>query len=312
MWVVAVVLLGMATLAGADTPPLPVISNQVFIVTNTTFAGGAYGNGSSNSAAAINAAITYASGHGGGTVEIPAVAGGLTNYMSGPITMASQVNLHLDSGAVLRMFPMSTWISNFGTTTPFVSASGLTDIEISGSGTNNGTGTIDTQGTMDGQGTNWWSPLASNRPNFIDIGGCTRVLIQNVKLQNPPTFTIYMKISDTSVTIQGITINTPFDSHNTDAFDISSTNVLIQNCYISTGDDDVEIGGTGAAATDITISNCWFGTGHGVSIGSYTGGGVNNLIVSNCTWVGTTYGIKMKTQRGRGGTMENIKYCDMT
>ncbi|MGA2140239.1 MAG: glycosyl hydrolase family 28 protein, partial [Verrucomicrobiia bacterium] len=305
MSVIAVGLLGMAAPAGAGTPPLPVISNQVFIVTNTTFAGGAYGNGSSNSAAAINAAITYASGHGGGTVEIPAVTGGLTNYMSGPITMASHVNLQIDSGAMLQMFPLSTWTNRYGTSTPpFVSASGLTDIEISGSG------------TMDGQGTNWWVPVGKAnevpRPNFIDIGGCTRVLIQNVKLQNPPTFTIYMKSSDTSVTIQGITIDTPFDSHNTDAFDITSTNVLIQNCHISTGDDDAEIGGTGAAATDITISNCWFGTGHGVSIGSYTGGGVNNLLVSNCTWVGTEYGIKMKTQRGRGGLMENLKYCDMT
>ena len=134
------------------------------------------------------------------------------------------------------------------------------------------------------------------------------MLIQNVTLQNPPTFTIYMKNSDTSVTIQGITINTPFDSHNTDGFDITSTNVLIQNCFISTGDDDVEIGGSGAAATDITISNCTFGTGHGVSIGSYTGGGVNNLIVSNCTWNGTEYGIKMKTDTGSGGLVQNLKY----
>ena len=299
-------LFTLAGLAYAD-PPLPVISNQTFVVTNTAFAGGALGNGVSNSAAAINAAITFAAGHGGGTVEIPPV-GTLTNYLSGPITMASHVNLHLDSGAVLRMLPMSSWPG----TTPFVTASSLTDIEISGTGTNNGTGTIDTQGTMDGQGTNWWSPLASSRPRFIDIGGCTRVLIQNVKLQNPPTFTIYMKTSDTSVTIQGITINTPFDSHNTDAFDITSTNVLIRNSFISTGDDDVEIGGTGAAATDITISNCTFGTGHGVSIGSFTGGGVNNLIVSNCTFSGTEYGIKMKTDRDRGGLLENIKYYDLT
>jgi len=295
--------LGISSLASAGTPPLPVISNQVFAVTNTAFAGGALGNGVSNSAAAINAAITFASSHGGGTVEIPPV-GTLTNYLSGPITMASHVNLQIDNGAMLRMFPMITWTNLYGTSTPFVTASSLTDIEISGSG------------TMDGQGTNWWVPVGTPnevpRPNFINIGGCTRVLIQNVKLQNPPTFTIYMKSSDTSVTIQGITINTPFDSHNTDGFDITSTNVLIQNSYISTGDDNIEIGGTGAAATDITVSNCTFGTGHGLSIGSYTGGGVNNLLVSNCTWNGTEYGIKMKTDRDRGGLMENLKYLDLT
>ncbi len=270
--------------SGHADPPLPVISNQVFVVTNTTFAGGAYGNGSSNSAAAINAAITYAVAHGGGTVEIPPV-GTLTNYLSGPITLASHVNLQNYSGAKLQIFPMSTWVPNYGSGTSFISASGLTDIEISGSG------------IIDGQGTNWWFPLASTRPLFLDIGSCTRVLIQNVTLQNPPEFHIYMKSSDTSVTVQGITINTPHDSHNTDGFDISSTNVLIRNSFISTGDDDVEIGGSGAAATDIAISNCMFGTGHGVSMGSKIGGGVNNLTVSNCSWNGTEYGIKIKSTR---------------
>ena len=68
--------------AGYANPDLPIISNQVFVVTNTAFAGGAYGDGSSNNAAAINAAITYASGNGGGTVEIPA-NGTLSTYFPG-------------------------------------------------------------------------------------------------------------------------------------------------------------------------------------------------------------------------------------
>src|ERR1700693_2331845 len=154
MAVGAVMLLLAVTGSGHADPPLPVISNQVFVVTNTAFAGGAYGNGSSNSAAAINAAITYAAAHGGGAGETPPV-GTLTNYMSGPITMASHVNLQIDSGAKLQMFPMSTWVSNYGSGTSFISASGLTDIEISGSG------------IIDGQGTNWWFPLASTRPLFL-------------------------------------------------------------------------------------------------------------------------------------------------
>ena len=296
------VLLLLAVSARATTVPLPVISNQVFVVTNTTFAGGAYGDGASNNAAAINAAITYASGHGGGTVEIPLV-GALTNYMSGPITMASHVNLQIDSGAMLQMFPLSTWTNLYGTSTPFVNGTTLTDAEISG------------PGTIDGQGTNWWYAYATNgisRPNFIEFDHCTRVLIQNVTLQNPPTFTIYLKKSDTSVTIQGITINTPFDSHNTDGADISSTNVLINSCTISTGDDNLEIGGSGAVSTDITVTNCHFGTGHGLSMGSDIQDGVNNLIVSNCYWNGTEYGIKIKSERGSGGLVQNLKYYNLT
>ncbi|MGD1020913.1 MAG: glycosyl hydrolase family 28 protein, partial [Verrucomicrobiia bacterium] len=277
-------------------PPLPVISNQVFVVTNTAFAGGAYGDGVSNNAAAINAAISFASANGGGTVEIPAV-GTLTNYLSGPITMASHVNLQIDTNAVLRMEPMVVWTNLYGTTT-FLDGATLTDVEISGSG------------TIDGQGSKWWSPTYGSRPNFVEFDHCTRVLIQNVWLQNPPKFHIYLKNSDTSVTIQGITINTPSSSPNTDGADIASTNVLIRNCYISDGDDNLEIGGSDLAS-DITVSNCTFGTGHGLSLGSDTPGGVNNLLVSNCTWNGTEYGIHMKSDRGIGGLAKNLTYEDL-
>ncbi|HVM60467.1 MAG TPA: glycosyl hydrolase family 28 protein [Verrucomicrobiae bacterium] len=281
--------------AQAQDPPLPVIPATNFNVLSY----GAYGDGSFDNSPAINSAISAASAAGGGTVEIPA-NGTLSTYLSGPITMASGVNLQIDGGAMLQMLPMSTWQSNgFGNTT-FIYGSSLSDVEISGSG------------TIDGQGTNWWYPLASSRPRFVQFDYCNRVLIQNVTLQNPPEFHIFLKNSDTNVTIQGITINTPFDSHNTDGFDISSTNVLIRNSYISDGDDNVEIGGSGAPATGITISNCTFGAGHGLSIGSFTQGGVNNLIVSNCWWNGTEYGIKMKTDRGVGGVIENLKYCDLT
>ncbi|MGO9609423.1 MAG: glycosyl hydrolase family 28 protein [Verrucomicrobiia bacterium] len=302
------VLLVLAVSARATTVPLPVINtNLIFSVTNPTFAGGALGNGVSNSTAAIQAAINAASasivgGATGGTVEIPPV-GIYTNYECGPITMASHVNLQIDSGAMLQMFPLTTWQSDGYGTTPFINGATLTDVEISG------------PGTIDGQGTNWWATYpssTSSRPVFVEFDHCTRVLIQNVTLQNQPVFTIYLKKNDISVTIQGVTINAPFDSHNTDGSDISSTNVLINNCTISTGDDNLEIGGSGAVSTDITVTNCHFGTGHGVSMGSDIQDGVNNVIVSNCWWNGTEYGIKIKAERGTGGLVQNLKYCDLT
>ena len=300
MWTLTLGFLGIATLARAGTPPLPVISNQVFIVTNTMFAGGAYGDGASNSAAAINAAITYASGNGGGTVEIPPV-GTLTNYVSGPITMASQVNLQIDSGAKLQMFPINTWSNNYGVGTTFITGSSLTDVEISGSG------------TIDGQGAAWWSPKAKTRPHFIDLSGCTRVLIQDVTLQNPPTFHMVLKGGNVSVTIQNITISTLASSPNTDGIQLASTNVLIQGCHIGDGDDNIVMGSGGAVTSDIMISNCTFNAGHGLSIGSsLTGQGVNNVMVTNCTFTGTEYGIHMKSDRDLGALVQNLKYLDLT
>jgi polygalacturonase len=197
------------------------------------------------------------------------------------------------------MLPKATWPS---TSTPFINAGTITDVEISGSG------------TIDGQGSGWW-PAGDPRPDFIQFIRCTRALIQNVWLQNAPTFHLMLKNNNVSLTIQNITINTSPTSPNTDGMDLGSSNVLIQGCSISCGDDNIEIGGSSAAALDITISNCTFGTGHGVSLGSLvngSGGGVQNLLVSNCTFTGTDYGIRMKSDRDRGGVCQNLRYLDIT
>ncbi|HUI08209.1 MAG TPA: glycosyl hydrolase family 28 protein [Verrucomicrobiae bacterium] len=284
--------------AVAADPPLPSIPSRT---TNAVVNFGAIGNGTTDNAGSINAAITAIANAGGGTVVIEPGSTSLTNYLCGPITMKSKVNLQIVSNSLgaakLQMLPMGSWPS---ASTPFIFGNTLTDVEISGNG------------ILDGQGTNWWYPLAGSRPNFVQFDKCTKVWVRDVTLQNPPTFTIYLKNGPSvSITVEGITINTPYDSHNTDAFDISSTNILIRNSFISTGDDDVELGGSSQAATDITISNCTFGTGHGVSCGSKIGGGVNNVLVSNCWWVGTEYGIKMKSDRGSGGLISNMKYLDL-
>ena len=293
------VWLALAGLAFAD-PPLPVITNQVFVVTNSIY--GAIGDGLTNNAAAIQSAINDAGTNGGGTVEIPG-NGTLSTYLSGPINLTNGINLQIDSGVMLQMLPRSNWPS---ASTPFINGSKLHDVEISG------------PGTIDGQGTNWWFPKASSRPNFINFSGCTRVLVQNVTLQNPPTFHLMLKGNNLDLTIQDITINTPFDSPNTDGMDLASTNVLIRNCSISDGDDNIEIGGSAAAAANITVSNCTFGTGHGVSIGSliqtqFVGDvrGVHDLLVSNCTFNGTENGIRMKSDRDIGGLIQNLRYLDI-
>jgi len=272
-------------------PPLPNIPG---LSTNVA-SFGANGNGVFNNASAIQSAINAVSAAGGGTVVVSAV-GILTNYLSGPITLASQVCLDIDTNTVLRMLPMNSWPL---ATTPFIRGSTVHDIEISGAG------------TIDGQGTNWWFPLASTRPYLINLSTCSNVLIQGVTLQNPPEFHMMLKGNNVNLTVQGITVNTPADAPNTDGMDLASTNVLIRNCSISCGDDNIEIGGSGPA-TAITISNCTFGTGHGLSIGSTTSGGVQDLLVSNCTFNGTEYGIHMKSDRDRGGLVQNLTYLDLT
>jgi len=297
--IVVVPALWAATMAWGN-PALPNINtNNVFNVTT-------YGasTGSTNNATAIQSAINAASAaSGGGTVEIP----GPGTYLSGPLTMKSKVNLQIDSGATLMMLPMSSWPSS---STPFILGSSVSDVEISGAG------------TIDGQGAGWWG--SGSRPNFIQFTSSHRILFQSatpqdpftgmvnaLTLQNPPTFHLMLKNNNGDITILGIDINTDPTSPNTDGMDVGSTNMLVQNCHISDGDDNIELGGSSALARDIMITNCMFGHGHGVSVGSLTQAGVSNVTVINCIFTNTDNAIRMKSDAGSGGVVQNMYYYNI-
>lgn len=299
-------LLFLAQLAnGQGTPRPPALPR----IPERTFKIGDYGavpNSSADAAGAIQAAIDAAAAKGGGSVEIPS-----GEFLSGPLLLASSVDLHLASGAVLRILPMSRYPTGSDGPKNFISGEGLHDISISGSG------------TIDGQGADWW-PLAKKRhdkakkddrrPRMIALESCERVLIEGVKLMNSPRFHIAIGGPSADVTIQGITIRAPASddpvtpSHNTDACNLTAKRVLIKNCDISVGDDNFTChGGT----SDVLITHCTYGNGHGVSIGSGTDGGLTDILVEDCTFTNTECGIRIKSDRDRGGLVQRLTYRNL-
>jgi polygalacturonase len=61
----------------------------------------------------------------------------------------------------------------------------------------------------------------------------------------------------------------------------------------------------------VAIRGCVMRSGHGgVVIGSETAGGVRDVLVERCEFHGTDRGLRIKTRRGRGGTVENIALRD--
>jgi polygalacturonase len=278
-------------------PALPSIPARTFDVS----AYGAVGDGISTNTAAIQCAIAAAAAAGGGKVLLQSGV-----FLCGPIRLSDHVNLCVSNGATLRMLPLDKYPG--GTTNPanFISGSGLHDIAISGSG------------TIDGQGIPWW-PYARvsgvSRPRMIGLSSCSRVLIEQVTLTNSPMFHIAIGGKSSEVTVRGVTIRAnpstaPINpSHNTDACDVSGKNILIQDCDVSVGDDNFTCGG---GTSDVLITNCTYGYGHGVSIGSHTAGGVSNITVVNCTFQNTEQGIRIKSDRDRGGLVQNTSYLNLT
>jgi len=283
------VLLSACVWARAN-PTLPSIPSGTYNITS-------YGasTSSANNATAIQNAINAAEAAGGGTVQIPS-----GTFLSGPITLNNKINLNLASGATLKMFAYGTWSGS----TPFIYGKNLSNIEISGSG------------TIDGQGSAWWTAYNSNnslaRPIMVRIEGCTEVEITGVKLQNAPTAHVSFAYACNQVTVSGVTISSPSSSPNTDGFDTEGSNYLFSNCNIACGDDNIAIGASHNASSYYTITGCTFGVGHGCSIGSYTTYGVDHITVTSCPFNGTTSGIRMKAERGRGGTVQYCYYSGLT
>ena len=153
------------------------------------------------------------------------------------------------------------------------------------------------------------------RPPFIQPMYCKNVLIEGITIINSPFWTVNPEFCE-NVTVTGVTINNP-PSPNTDGINPESCKyVHISNCHISVGDDcitiksgkDIPGRAKAAPAQNYTITNCTMLSGHGgVVIGSEMSGGVKNIVISNCVFDGTDRGIRIKTTRGRGGVVEDIR-----
>jgi polygalacturonase len=157
------------------------------------------------------------------------------------------------------------------------------------------------------------------RPRLIVFDHCHKILMEGVTVQNSPFWQIVPYYSD-DVTIRNIRVLADPSSPNTDAIDpFSSSNIRIEHVYADVGDDDVAIKsgqinspGPDAPSKDITISDCTFMHGHGLSIGSEVSGGAQNVQVARVHFKGTANGVRVKSNRDRGGDIGNFDFRDLT
>lgn len=299
-------------------PALPVIPDRTFSLADF----GAAGDGKGVNTEAFAKAIAAVSKAGGGKLVVPAGV-----YVTRPFALCSGLDLHLEAGAVIRApetftamgLPEPSTLKSQDEVSakvkvpePLISGKNLHDVAITGSG------------TIDGQGALWWAwseraarqrkssepaRIVYPRPNLVVLDGCQRVHVADVTLMNSPKFHLVPR-DIVDLTIERIKVRAPFDAPNTDAIDPGpGRNLLIRDCDIDTGDDDIVIKRGG---TNILIENCTIRHGHGISIGSGTDLGISTMLVRNCTFDGTDNGIRIKSMRGAGGLVENIRYTGIT
>jgi polygalacturonase len=157
----------------------------------------------------------------------------------------------------------------------------------------------------------------SLRPPLVQFYKCSDVTIEGVTLQNSPFWTLH-PVYCTGLKILNIRVINPVDGPNTDAMDIDScSDVLVEGCNLSVGDDGVTIKSgsgpdgvrVGRPTRNVTVRRCTVNDGHGgVVIGSETAGGISDVFVEDCVFKGTDRGIRIKTRRGRGGTVEGLHF----
>ena len=160
----------------------------------------------------------------------------------------------------------------------------------------------------------------TKRPNLMEFIRCRSVRVEGLTLINSASWTLHPWYCE-NVTIDGITVKNPPDSPNTDGINPESCrHVHISNCHLDVGDDCIALkAGTedgpqpeDVSCENITITNCTMIHGHGgVVIGSEMTGSVRNVVISNCVFVGTDRGIRIKSRRGRGGCVENVRVQGM-
>jgi polygalacturonase len=270
----------------------------------------------------------------GGRVVVPA---GL--FLSGPVRLRSNVELHVGAEATLRFlvdpaaYPIvrTRWqgIECFSYS-PLIYAYDEVNVAVTGAGTLDGGAGFD----------NWWSDtkpvddwnrllqmvaddvpvgerVLSFRPSFIQPYSCRRVRIEDVRLVNAPMWVVHPVLSS-DVVVRGITVDSR-GPNNDGCNPDSCRDVVISDCSFDTGDDcialksgrDADGRRVAKPCENIVIENCRFGTGHGaVTIGSETSGGIRNVIARDLHITGVDHALRIKTNSHRGGRIEHIDVRD--
>ncbi|MGA9406990.1 MAG: glycoside hydrolase family 28 protein [Bacteroidota bacterium] len=295
---------------------------------------------------AIRKAINAASKAGGGRVVVPA-----GRWLTGAIHLESNVDLYIAKGAELLFSQdpndyLPAVFSRHEDTecykySAFIYADHKTNIAITGEGTLNGQGKPWWNWKNSKKGSQELAMMVDKnvpirervfdgtdgrvlRPAFFQPMNCSNILVEGVTFLYgafwtiTPTYCENIIVRKVKIITDGPYGRTP----NGDGVDPSSCkNVLIEYCEFCTGDDCIAIKSgrdkdgmrVDVPTEDVVIRHCVGLQGHGgIVIGSETSGGIRNVYAFDCRFHGTERIVRIKTARGRGGTVEKMWFRNLS
>jgi polygalacturonase len=245
-------------------------------------------------------------------------------FLTGPLQLRSGVTLVIDKNTALvasrdaRLYDLTPGtcglVAEHGHgCKPLIFADGAENSGIMGEGSIDGRG----GDVILGQSDTWWDLAHEAKVKDHSQSVFPLIVLRHVKnftmyditLRNSPGFHVSVNQSD-GFTAWGVKIMTPKTARNTDGIDPgSSRNITIAYSYIHTGDDDVCLKPSAAGGvSNMSVLHNHFYSGHGMSIGSGTYGGVDHLLVDDLTIDGADNGLRIKSDRSRGGLVHQVVY----
>lgn len=174
--------------------------------------------------------------------------------------------------------------------------------------------------TMEGDSEEWMRWKDKTRPALLHFIGCNRIALSGVTFINSPGWNLHPELCN-DITIKDITVKNDNNAANGDGIDLESCQrVWLTGSTFDVGDDGIclksglnEAGRKrGVATSDVVIDSCTVYHAHGgFVVGSEMSGGVRNVAVSHCRFIGTDNGLRFKSNRQRGGVVENIYVNDV-
>jgi hypothetical protein len=158
------------------------------------------------------------------------------------------------------------------------------------------------------------------RPSFVRFMNSRNIRIDGLRFIGSSMWTIHLLYSENAV-VENLVIEAYPGVHADGIVIDSSRYVKLANNYIDAGDDGLVIKSgkdrdglrVNRPTENVTITNC---TVHhaqaALAIGSETSGGVRNVLASNITVRDAVNGIHLKSRRGRGGVVEDIRFDNWT